>query len=412
MSPRNTVVSYDFLPEVGGAHMWLYEVYRRWPSPVDVLTAESSEDPDERAREVEFDDRDHGSLTIHRLVRSRRIDLFDPRYWASCMEQAGRIKRVSGGGAVCLHALRAFPEGIAASLYRRMHPRKARLVTYAHGEEILIAGTSRQLRRLARSVYARSDLVIANSENTRRLLGDFCPAARVRCIHPGVDVGAYRVARQDVEAFRKRWEWPAETIVVCTVARMEPRKNQAMVVRAVAELAAEGLPIAYVCAGDGPERERLSAMVDSLQLGSRVRFLGRISDREKTLVYAASDIHAMPSIQLDEMIEGFGIVFIEAAAAGLPSIAGNTGGQAEAVQDGKTGFVIDGTDLNAVSGAIRRLAENPALRRQMAEKGLNWARYNDWSEIVKRTRQEVEEIIDTKAPVMSGGLSTNNGHQR
>ena len=82
------------------------------------------------------------------------------------------------------------------------------------------------------------------------------------------------------------------------------------------------------------------------------------------------------------------------------------------MHDGKTGFVIDGTDPSALSGAIRRLAESPELRRRMAEEGLNWARYNDWSEVVKRTRKEVDGIIDANARVVSTDLSTNNGHQR
>lgn len=394
MPPLNTVVSYDFLPEVGGAHTWLYEVYRRWPSTVNVLTLEGSADAVARERVQDFDAGDHGSLQIHRSVRGRAIEILDPRYWSACMEQVGQIRRISGGPAVRLHALRAFPEGIVASLFRRIHPRRSRLITYAHGEEILIADTSRQLRRLARSAYAHSDLIIANSNNTRKLVEDFCPEATVRVIHPGVDVAAYAIPRHERDAYRKAWGWPEGTVVVCTVARMEARKNQAMVLRAIARLADQGVSVAYVCGGDGPERERLSAMASEMRVEPRVRFLGRVTDEEKRLVYAASDIHAMPSVQLDEMIEGFGIVFLEAAAAGVPSIAGNTGGQSEAVHNGKTGFIVDGTDIDQVAGAIRQLADNEDLRRRMAREGLEWARYNDWREIVDRTRYEVEAILD------------------
>ena len=78
-----------------------------------------------------------------------------------------------------------------------------------------------------------------------------------------------------------------------------------------------------------------------------MRFTGAVSDAEKKLIFAACDIHAMPSVQLGEMIEGFGIVFLEAAAAGKPSICGNIGGQAEAVLDGRTGLVVTATTWSA-----------------------------------------------------------------
>ena len=99
----------------------------------------------------------------------------------------------------------------------------------------------------------------------------------------------------------------------------------------------------------------------------------------------------MPSVQLGEMIEGFGIVFLEAAAAGKPSICGNIGGQAEAVLDGRTGLVVDGSEPGArrrraaIAGAGRRAA--PALGRE----GLAWAREHDWSGRVAKTLRAIRQ---------------------
>ncbi len=100
-----------------------------------------------------------------------------------------------------------------------------------------------------------------------------------------------------------------------------------------------------------------------------MRFTGAVSDAEKKLIFAACDIHAMPSVQLGEMIEGFGIVFLEAAAAGKPSICGNIGGQAEAVLDGRTGLVVDGADLDRVADALRSLVRDRALRQRLGRAG-------------------------------------------
>jgi phosphatidylinositol alpha-1,6-mannosyltransferase len=107
---------------------------------------------------------------------------------------------------------------------------------------------------------------------------------------------------------------------------------------------------------------------------------------------ALADIHIMPSITYGEVLEGFGIVFLEAAAAGIPSIAGNTGGQAEAVVDGRTGFVVDGTNVETIANAIRQLAENRQLRHEMGEYGRRWASAHEWQTLVDKTSQMIYGI--------------------
>jgi phosphatidylinositol alpha-1,6-mannosyltransferase len=197
---------------------------------------------------------------------------------------------------------------------------------------------------------------------------------------------------RDVRAFRDNLAWPASTVVVATVARMEPRKNQAMLINAIAELQRQGVPLAYVCAGDGEERTRLVERAHALAIGNWVRFPGAVSDHEKALILCAADIHAMPSIRHGSMIEGFGIAFIEAAAAGTPSVAGNVGGQSEAVLDGKTGLVVDGSSLPAVCSALRRLALDGALREHMGQEGKKWAAGNNWTSVVQRTRAAIQRV--------------------
>ena len=97
----------------------------------------------------------------------------------------------------------------------------------------------------------------------------------------------------------------------------------------------------------------------------------------------------MPSIQHGEMIEGFGIVFLEAAAAGVPSICGNVGGQAEAVVRGKTGLVVDGASLYDVKRAIRRLATDKSMRVMMGREGRKWAENHDWDHVVEATWEAI-----------------------
>jgi phosphatidyl-myo-inositol dimannoside synthase len=398
LTALDIALSQDFFPKVGGAHSWLYETYRRWPSPVKLLTRRYNDTADEVCAEASFDDRDHGALQIvRRDIAIDAINLLDKqcrgRFWNVVKE----IRELSGDGPTFIHCIRAFPEGFCGFLTKCKNPRSTCLITYAHGEEVLVAKSSAQLKLMASFVYWSADLVIANSRSTEKLVRDLCPKANIVCIHPGVDSAAYVPSRSSREEFRRRWKWPAETIVVSTVARMEPRKNQSMVIRAIADLRGEGLPLAYVCGGDGEERAKLDGLVQSLGLQAWVRFTGTLSDEEKILTYGASDIFAMPSIQSGQMIEGFGIVFLEAAAAGMPSISGNVGGQAEAVREGETGFVVDGLDLAEVKDAIKRLASDASLRKEMGQKGTKWANLHDWSRISSQVSTAVREHASHRA---------------
>jgi phosphatidylinositol alpha-1,6-mannosyltransferase len=393
----NIVVSQDFLPKIGGAHAWLYESYRRWRSPVRVLTKSYSEHAQIAESEREFDRAGHDSIEIFReIMPPGELGLRLPCL-KSYIRQLRSIHRLGGTGPVILHCLRAFPDGFGGALYKLLRPRSAMLVVYAHGEEVLIANTSRQLRLMAKCAYETADLIIANSESTRRLVNQLCPNSKTVCVHPGVDPLSFQAAAEEVAKYRASWGWPAGTVVLSAIARMEPRKNHRMLIRVLGKLRSEGLPLAFVCAGEGEERVHLVEMVAAMGLQGWSRFPGAVSEHEKRLLFAASDIYAMPSIQVDEMIEGFGIVFLEAAAAGVPSVCGNTGGQPEAVMDMETGIVVDGQNLYDVASAVANLATNPELRRNMGERGRVWAAEHAWESVVERTEEAIHAALNGTA---------------
>jgi phosphatidylinositol alpha-1,6-mannosyltransferase len=208
-----------------------------------------------------------------------------------------------------------------------------------------------------------------------------CRNAKVVCIHPGVDSAAYSRPAGELIEKRLKLGWPPGTFVVTTIARMEARKNQASVINTIAALRQKGVPVAYVCVGDGEEREKLQALVEARGLGRWVHFPGTLSEEEKIVTYGASDLYVMASIQSGQTTEGFGIVFLEAAAAGVPSICGNVGGQPEAVLHGKTGLVVDGRKLDDLESTIHSLISDPARRAKMGEAGRKWAQINDWTRV-------------------------------
>ena len=376
------VFSQDFFPKIGGAHLWLYETYKRWPSHVNLLTRHYDDSLEERRKEASFDGREHGAIKIIRKdIAIHEINLFELRCSKRFMHASSTIKRLAGYGQSTIHCLRAFPEGFSALLVKLRKPYKTRLIVYAHGEETIVANSSRQLKLISYLVYRSADLVIANSENTASLVKEICRQAKIVCVHPGVEYSLFQKDATEIDYYRRQWRWPKENIVVFTVARMEPRKNQETVIRAISNLRKEGLPLAYICAGDGEERKRLEKLSEEMGLGPYIMFPGVLAEEKKILTYLASNIYAMPSISTGNMIEGFGIVFLEAAAAGIPSICGNNGGQSEAVLNGKTGYVVDGLDLKSVENAIRKLANDPILRKKMGEEGKLWAKAHDWNTV-------------------------------
>src|ERR1700737_4234448 len=129
------VLSQNYLPKIGGAHAWLYESYRRWGSPVRVLTQSYSSDERLAESEREFDRARHGSLEIFRQITPPgELSLLRLACLSSYARQLRSIHHLAGSGPVILHCLRAFPDGFGGALYKLLHPRSAMLVVYAHGE--------------------------------------------------------------------------------------------------------------------------------------------------------------------------------------------------------------------------------------------------------------------------------------
>jgi glycosyltransferase involved in cell wall biosynthesis len=226
--------------------------------------------------------------------------------------------------------------------------------------------------RLAFRGWLRGAAAVAvNSEFTRRhyqQLGFQLPAT----VHvpPTVDPQRYQAPPEARERVRSRLRL-GERFVVLSVGRLVARKAHDLLLRAVAQLRSGDREVAAVVVGEGPERPRLEALARALGVEERVRFAGFVDDRELPEYYAAADAFALPSRRLAarDGVEGFGMVFLEAGAAGLPVIGADTGGIPEAVEDGRTGLLVPEDDVDALAAAIRRLAEDPEKARQMGQEG-------------------------------------------
>jgi phosphatidylinositol alpha-1,6-mannosyltransferase len=164
-----------------------------------------------------------------------------------------------------------------------------------------------------------------------------------------------------------------------SVCRLVPRKGIDMVIRALRCLPSH---VAYRVVGSGPDFERLRALASAEGVAARVTFLGRLSSEELAHEYQRCSVYVQPSRRTVEgELEGYGLVYLEAAAWGRPVIAGSSGGEVDAVVDGETGMLVDGTSVDAVATAIAellgdtdRLQAMGAAGRRRVETTHNWAR--------------------------------------
>jgi len=274
--------------------------------------------------------------------------------------------RVSARGVTMIHSGRPLPEGLVALFCRRLGgPRYA---CWAHGEDIAIALTSRELTLLIRMVYGGADVVFANSVNTRRMLLELgVKADRIEIVYPGVDTQRFR---PDIDATELRCSLaPRDETVLLSVGRLQTRKGHDLMIQALGHLKRQRRSARYVIVGDGPERARLEALVDTCGVRAHVTFAGEVSAELLPQYFAACDVFVLPNRVDQGDVEGFGIVFLEAAASGKPTIGGRSGGVPEAVADGLTGLLVSGTDVEELAATVARLMDSEPLRRSLGEAG-------------------------------------------
>ena len=193
------------------------------------------------------------------------------------------------------------------------------------------------------------------------------PASRVHVIYAGVDSEQFR---PDIDGsdLRRRLA-PNADFILLSVGRLQRRKGHDLTIEAVAMLAADFPSLHYVIAGTGLERGRLEALSAARGIVDRVHFTGDFPAADLPALYAACDLFVLPTRQDEQDIEGFGIVFLEAAASGKAAVGGNNGGVPEAIAAGQTGSLVDGNDVAELARTIRMYVEAPDLLSRMGEAG-------------------------------------------
>ncbi len=239
----------------------------------------------------------------------------------------------------------------------------------AHGTgEILLPSRLPLARRALRRVLTEADLVFPVSEFTEKAVKEITDGeATTVVVPPSIDINRFSldVSGADVRA---RYEL-AGAFVVLFVSRLVKRKGADILIRAIGEQT-EADAVALVV-GTGSDRASLERLAREVRASDRVTFAGAVPDDDLPAFYAASDAFCMPcSTRFGGLdTEGFGVVYLEAQASGLPCIAGRCGGSAEAVIHGETGIVIDDPTPHAVGRAVDLFANDAALTARVGAAG-------------------------------------------
>ncbi|SER37756.1 glycosyltransferase family 4 protein [Actinokineospora terrae] len=365
---KTLLVTNDFPPRPGGIQSYLHSFAKWLPGQELVVYAPAWDGAETFDAAQPFTVVRHpGKLMLPTPAVARR---------------AREILRAEGCDSAWFGA--AAPLALLAPVLRKAGAR--RIVASTHGHEVgwsMLPAARQSLRRIG----STTDVVTYVSGYTRsRFAAAFGPQAALELLPSGVDTELYRPDAGARSAIRARHGLGDRPVIVC-VSRLMPRKGQDVLIRALPAIRSRIQDAVLLLVGGGPYRSRLESLAAAAGVSSHVVFTGAVPWEELPAHYAAGDVFAMPCRThgkgLD--VEALGIVFLEAAATGLPVIVGDSGGAPETVQDGKTGHVVDGRAVADIAARIVELLGDPSRAAEMGAAGRKWME-KDWTWTARAAR--------------------------
>jgi len=356
VTPKTLVVTNDFPPRQGGIQSFVHALVSARPPGSVVVYASSW--PGAAA----FDACQPFPVIRHRSSLMLPVP--------SVSRRARDIVREHGCDTVLFGA--AAPLGLLAPGLRSAGVKRCVAVTHGHEAGwAMIPGARSLLRRIGDEV----DVITYLGDYFKaRLAAALSPAAAARMVRltPGVDVTEFRPGRR-ADGMRERLGLTGRPVVVC-VSRLVPRKGQDTLIRSWPKVTARVPDAVLLLVGGGRYQPTLERRAERLRVRSSVMFTGSVPWRDLPGYYGAGDVFAMPCRTrrrgLD--VEGLGIVYLEAAASGLPVIVGDSGGAPDAVLSGQTGYVVDGRSPDQLSTRVLELLTDADRAAAMGEKGRSW----------------------------------------
>ena len=363
-------ITNDFGPRAGGIETFVIGLIERLPfgSVIVYTSAQESSAPYDLKLLQDFG---------VEVVRDKSKILLPTPGVAYCVNALVRERKIT---TVFFGA--AAPLGLLSRGLRRAGVKE--IVALTHGHEVWwskVFPFTLAMKSISRQVNTLTYLGEFTRNAISKSVTKIAAQSMVK-IAPGIDTDHF--SPQDARELRNELGLTEKKVIV-SVGRLVHRKGQDVLIEAMPAIIRD-VPEAHILMiGEGPYRSYLENRVKALEIQERVTFIGRIQYADLPRYICAGDLFVMPSrSRLAGLeVEGLGIVYLEASACGLPVIAGDSGGAPDAVLEGQTGLVVDGTSKSEVAAAVVELLLDPDRSRAMGVRGRQWIiqewRWEIWS---------------------------------
>lgn len=350
---KTLIITLEFPPQIGGIATYVNDLAETLETEKIVVLA------------PEISQKKENEKIKYKLIRRK---LLFPKWlwprWLKLFWLSWSIVRREKIELIIIHHV--LPAGYAAWLMRKLF--KIPFLVFSHGTDIAAASRTKWKARMAEMICRASEQVICNSDSlARRLLIRFPRlTSKVSVMYPcPEDIFSEPVDPQKIAEIRQNLALSGKNVIL-SVARMVEGKGWPHLVRVVAEVVKTNPHIVWLIIGNGPKLKEIIADVEKNNLQNIVRFIGDVPHHEMPKYFQVANLFVLLTHPDNGLEEGLGLVFLEAAAAGLPAIAGKSGGVEEAVINGQTGLVFDVyRELPAISTAIIELFGEPDFAKQL-----------------------------------------------
>jgi phosphatidylinositol alpha-1,6-mannosyltransferase len=356
---KHIFIVNDFPPVIGGQSSYLYFLCRALPPERVVVMAPSCGDT------WEFDQAQPFAIIRRRYLWHVPVLEKIAKIVLPCFYLGSILKKEKPALLHCAHVLSTGFIGLIMKALKGID-----FVVYTHAADVLEYEHHPFLRPWLRKILKEAKHVVTNSRYTRAQLERLgVPVEKIIISPPRID--AFDFGRPvDPSRIVKKHCLEGKRIIL-SINRLVPRKGNDVMIKAMAKVLEKFPDAVYVVYGDGPCRQMLKDLVEDLGLWDHVLFVdGKDGDLRREWM-AACDVFVMVSRAIGETgdVEGFGVVYLEAGAAGKPVVAGDSGGVPDAVEDGLNGFLVDPNDPLVVAEAVNKVLGDPVLAARLGEQG-------------------------------------------
>jgi phosphatidylinositol alpha-1,6-mannosyltransferase len=351
------LATLEFPPHIGGIATYTEQFARSLPpEKVCVYAPETSGD---RAYD------EHEAYTIIR--KKPFFFLWWPRWIRTILQFLAIVKKEQIEIIAVNHVL---PLGYAAWVVKKI--KKIPYIILSHGTDVIYATARPWKKKMLTRLVSDAEQVVFNSESLKRRFLEHLPdyASKSTVLYPCPDVSLLAPPdASEVEELRRTLALQGKKVIL-SVSRLDRGKGFQHLVHALPDILKKEPHTVWVIVGDGSKRSEIFEAVQKLSLQNVVRFVGAVPHHELQKYYHLADVFVLLTHRTGDREEGLGLVFLEAAAAGIPVVAGASGGVGEAVVDGVTGRVFDvSREAGRVVDAIVELLGDEEMQQTLGEAG-------------------------------------------